>query len=70
VIFDCVAEVGHERLVDAFVDDDVRKDTNKLKRQAGYKQTIGRSAEVVDTQTNHSDKEDDQSEVFKKRIHI
>ena len=64
VIFDSVAEVSHEGLIDAFVDNDVRKNTNKLKHQTAHEQYVTWSAEVVNTQAYYSAKEDNQSEVF------
>jgi hypothetical protein len=67
MIFDCVAEVSHEVLVEEFVDDNVSKYTNKLQNETADEQTVAGCTytEIVHTQANNSAKEDNQSEIFK-----
>ena len=50
--------------VDALVDDNIRKDTNKLKRYTADEQNITWGAKTVNAQADHSAKEDNQTEVF------
>jgi hypothetical protein len=67
MIFDCVAEVSHEVLVEEFVDDNVSQYTNKLQNETADEQiVVGYTyTEIVHTQANNSAKEDNQSEIFK-----
>ena len=65
MIFDCVAEVSHEVLVEEFVDDNVSQYTNKLQNETADEQFVDGFTEIVHTQANNSAKEDNQSEIFK-----